>query len=100
MGFVDYDEARRRAAASAQGIPGRHEHPVVALRSLRGVDRAQWELRLSAIRYAREMGATWGDIGRALGVSRQAARQRYARHMPPSNGGGTPVMVGGETHWT
>jgi hypothetical protein len=25
-------------------------------------------------------GVSWGDIGRALGVSRQGARQRYGSH--------------------
>ena len=28
------------------------------------------------------LGANWGAIGRALGVSRQAARQRYGTRMP------------------
>ena len=27
-----------------------------------------------------EQGVGWGEIGRALGVSRQAARQRYGEH--------------------
>ncbi|MFB7292243.1 hypothetical protein [Actinacidiphila glaucinigra] len=31
---------------------------------------------------ARGRGATWVEIGRAVGSSRQAAYQRFARHLP------------------
>src|SRR4051794_1019450 len=31
-----------------------------------------------AVRRARSEGRTWGEIGRCLGISRQAARQRFA----------------------
>jgi hypothetical protein len=30
-----------------------------------------------AVAAARAAGASWGDVGRAVGVSRQAARQRW-----------------------
>jgi hypothetical protein len=39
------------------------------------------ELESAAVLYvsaARDAGATWAEIGSAMGVSRQAARQRYA----------------------
>jgi hypothetical protein len=35
-----------------------------------------------AVRRARAEGRTWGEIGRCLGISRQAARQRFAE-LPP-----------------
>jgi hypothetical protein len=40
-------------------------------------ERVDWAL-LSLVGEARSNGATWADIGRALGVSRQAAQQRFA----------------------
>jgi hypothetical protein len=38
---------------------------------------AQQQL-VEAVRVARQHGRSWGRIGMALGVSRQAARQQYA----------------------
>jgi hypothetical protein len=40
-------------------------------------ERIDWAL-LSLVGEARTTGATWADIGAALGVSRQAAQQRFA----------------------
>lgn len=31
---------------------------------------------------ARAAGASWGDIGRMLGMTKQAARKRYDRRLP------------------
>jgi hypothetical protein len=42
------------------------------------VDAAESELR-AAVRAAREAGDSWTAIGAALGVSKQAAEQRFAR---------------------
>lgn len=39
----------------------------------RELDRMEFE----AVQVVREAGATWEDIGDALGISRQAARQRF-----------------------
>jgi uncharacterized protein with PIN domain len=41
-------------------------------------DRKLFEL----VGYAREAGASWAEIGAALGVSTQAAHQRYGRGLP------------------
>jgi hypothetical protein len=40
-------------------------------------ERVDWAM-LSLVGEARANGATWADIGHALGVSRQAAQQRFA----------------------
>jgi hypothetical protein len=40
-------------------------------------ERVDWAL-LSVVGEARATGATWAEIGNALGVSRQAAQQRFA----------------------
>lgn len=47
----------------------------------RHLGRAESDLRTSVAR-ARERGATWQQIGDALGISRQAAHERFG-------GGGT-----------
>ena len=46
----------------------------------------------SAVLAARENGRSWTDIGRALGVSRQAAQKRYDRSAR-SVGTETPVPI-------
>ena len=55
--------------------------PLEALREL-----AQWEdelerLRLAAVEAARERGASWEQIGAALGMSRQAVWEFYTRQV-------------------
>jgi hypothetical protein len=48
-------------------------------------DRAE-ELMAAAVRRAREAGRTWQQIGDVLGVSRQAAFQRFGKPIDPRNG--------------
>lgn len=38
------------------------------------------ELLVKDVVYARKLGRSWAEIGQALGVSKQAAQQRYGRH--------------------
>ncbi len=42
----------------------------------RHLERAESDLRASVAR-ARERGATWQQVGDALGISRQAAHERF-----------------------
>ncbi len=42
------------------------------------VDDAQHKLNV-AVRAARDAGASWADIGRAVGISRQSAHERWAK---------------------
>jgi dihydroxyacetone kinase len=42
------------------------------------VEAAESELR-AAVREAREAGDSWSVVGAALGISKQAAQQRFAR---------------------
>jgi hypothetical protein len=55
---------------------GRHMRRISAAAD--AVDAAQTELR-AAVAAAREAGDTWAMIGVALGISRQAAYQRFGQ---------------------
>jgi hypothetical protein len=70
-----------RVTASAPSEPAAIDHEQTLLAGLGHLaaiaERVDWAL-LSVVGEARAEGATWADIGRALGVSRQAAQQRFA----------------------
>lgn len=60
-----------------------------ALSSLRAAIDIQTQaaaLLASAVDYARESGVTWQEIGDALGVTRQAAFQRFGKPVDPRTG--------------
>ena len=52
--------------------------PMGALHALAELKAGLRELEAGAIEAARTRGATWVDIARALGISRQALHQRMA----------------------
>jgi hypothetical protein len=52
---------------------------MAAARKLRA--ECEW-IEARAVALARREGYDWGRIGRLLGMSRQAARQRFARQVP------------------
>lgn len=70
---------RRTAAEQAPaGVPDPEQALLAALGHLTEIaERVDWAL-LSIVGEARSRGATWAEVGRALGVSRQAAQQRFA----------------------
>ncbi|MGH9039865.1 MAG: sigma-70 family RNA polymerase sigma factor [Acidimicrobiia bacterium] len=51
------------------------------INAVKGVAGAQADLD-TAVLSARAVGRSWGVIALALGISRQAARQRYEEHAP------------------
>lgn len=53
------------------------KQPLIALHYLRAFSRVLENLEVRAVLAARSDGASWPAIGRALGISHQAARQRY-----------------------
>lgn len=78
MSTEDGSAARFRITQAVAGLELTLRGPQRPLRHLEDVRHAQLDLAdaidlLSAA--ARRDGASWADIGRALGVSRQAARQ-------------------------
>lgn len=64
------------------------ESPWLALLSeVAELRRRADQIEFYAIDLVRQHGATWEDIGEALGISRQAASQRFAvprRRRPPA----------------
>jgi hypothetical protein len=52
--------------------------PVCALSAARWAAQEVEALERSLVRHARSQDASWGAIGFALGVSRQAAHERYS----------------------
>jgi hypothetical protein len=53
------------------------EQPLIALRALAVRAREIDRLSKLAVEDSRAAGASWTEIGEALGISRQAARQRF-----------------------
>lgn len=86
MSWAEYDDAmgRSRFLASQYGeeLRMRNAHPLQRLRTMTQLNTATRETELAVVRYCREQGASWADIGRALGVTRQAARQRFLSALP------------------
>ncbi len=54
-------------------------NPLDALRELSQCETELGRLRRGAIEAARQVGATWDQVGAALGMSRQAAWEYYTR---------------------
>ncbi|WP_331720479.1 hypothetical protein OG851_42685 (plasmid) [Streptomyces sp. NBC_00161] len=69
------DAARRRLAQLAA------EHPLAALSAVARLEALAEATGRSAAGAAQRGGESWTGIGKALGVSKQAAHQRFARHL-------------------
>lgn len=68
------------------------------LDALAAIEHARWKLdqaQAEMVEAARSAGRSWGDVARALGISRQAARQRYGQPSEPPESDGWPFF---ETH--
>ena len=85
MGQTDTDELLARFEAWAESLDV-DQIAVEDLSDLRAlaiaadnVVRAEQDV-VDRVGAARERGRSWADIGRALGTSRQGARQRFGSH--------------------
>jgi hypothetical protein len=61
---------------SAESLPA---EPLEALRTVSRSEIELDELRWSQIAVARDAGASWADIGAALGITRQSAWEYFTR---------------------
>jgi hypothetical protein len=60
--------------------------PDGALSAAAQVERLAATAANRAAAKARLRGASWSEIGAAFGISKQAAHQRFARHVRPDHG--------------
>jgi hypothetical protein len=61
--------------------------PLDLVRAAQEIRDGAEALMAAAVQQAREAGRTWQEIGEVLGVSRQAAFQRYGKPIDPRTGG-------------
>jgi hypothetical protein len=59
--------------------------PLGAVEALPAAQAGLDVLARQAVQQARDAGASWADIGRVLGVTKQAAQQRYGPPATPWN---------------
>nr|BFE84982.1 hypothetical protein GCM10020093_075830 [Planobispora longispora] len=57
------------------------ERPLAALTLLSQIESWQRTLLDQAVSRARETGASWAEVGEAMGVSKQAAHERFRAHV-------------------
>jgi anti-sigma regulatory factor (Ser/Thr protein kinase) len=86
---------RPAPASAVQSNDGRPIEPVLeALTAVEALARVvdRWRARL--VRLARTRGAPWNEIGHSLGVSKQAAHERYGQARRRKSGRELPGQVG------
>jgi len=76
--------------APIRAVPRDADHFERIDAALKGIESAQEEL-LHAVSRARAAGESWAVIGTALGISRQAAWERFAGKVSGSEDGDRPA---------
>ena len=71
-----------RDLAIRLGAPGQEITLGDALAATAALKTAADSIIFELVSHAREAGASWAEIGQALGVSTQAAHQRFGRRGP------------------
>lgn len=77
---------------STSGENGKETHLTNLAESVRYSELVD-KMQLAAVKGARETGATWQQIGDALGTTHQAARQRWISKLERSESHRTPPSV-------
>ncbi len=77
---------RQIGAVLAAPVLNADNDPLDAVRAAHDIRDGADALMVAAVQQAREVGRTWQEIGDVLGVSRQAAFQRYGKPIDPRNG--------------
>jgi hypothetical protein len=73
---LDHDVAWRAAARVTNALARLEELAAARTEARRVVDGLEGEVEV-AVAHLRVDGASWAQVGRALGISRQGARQRF-----------------------
>jgi hypothetical protein len=60
--------------------------PLAAIAFIQGVATETGDGMQAAVQRAREAGRTWAEVGEVLGISRQAAFQRFGKPADPRTG--------------
>lgn len=71
---------RRLLRAAGRRVAAADEHELVELVELVALRDTLEAVITEAIEGQRAAGRSWADIGRALGITRQSAHERYGRH--------------------
>lgn len=77
---------RRLGQVLAQPVLRTELDPLESVRAAHEIRDVSEALITAAVEQARGVGRTWHEIGEVLGVSRQAAFQRYGKPVDPRNG--------------
>lgn len=80
------ERGREAAAGLLEDAAGGTLRPLDAIAFVRGAASAIDEGMQAAVQRAREAGHTWAEIGQVLGITRQAAFQRFGRPTDPRTG--------------
>jgi hypothetical protein len=71
------ERAVRELVESLAGDRQEATHLDKAVLSLRLAEAADWLARVEVMTAREEDGASWADVGQALGINRQAAHERF-----------------------
>ena len=85
-GVTDTAAATGRAAARSlldRALSDEQANPLDAIAFIQGAADELGEGMQAAVRRARDSGRTWAEVGQVLGMSRQAAFQRFSRPADP-----------------
>lgn len=77
---------RQLAQILAAPVLSNDNDPLALVRAAHQIRDGAETLMTAAVQQAREAGRTWQEIGQVLGVSRQAAFQKYGKPIDPRNG--------------
>ncbi len=76
------DQGERDAGPHVGGDPGSIDAHLGTAVRLREIVRVAEHLQHDAVTAARQAGASWADVGQALGITRQASQQRFGAREP------------------
>ena len=80
-GLVPYDVEQMIAALQRRVAELSERQPLTALRAVARIETLARDSGLHAVGMARAGLVSWAAVGQSLGISRQAAHERFSRHV-------------------